>query len=69
MLSLFPGHTKSGDTMKYSDPEMERYFKSLPPEVQSYINASDAEISSLGELKLIGEHFRYSFGYEVNREE
>lgn len=55
--------------MKYSDSEMERYFKSLPPEVQSYINASDADISSLGELKLIGEHFRYSFGYEVNREE
>jgi hypothetical protein len=50
--------------MKYDDPKMERYFHSLPPEVQNYINRSDAEIASLGDLMLIGEHFKISFGYD-----
>lgn len=54
--------------MKYSDPKMEKYFCTLPPEVQNYINESKADISSLGELMLIGEHFRYSFGYEETRD-
>lgn len=48
--------------MKYRDPKMEAYFNSLPPQVKSYINRSKADISSLGSLMLIGEHFRYSFG-------
>lgn len=50
--------------MKYRDPKMEAYFNSLPSEVRAYINLSKADISSLGSLMLIGEHFRYSFGSE-----
>lgn len=45
--------------MKYDDPEMERYFLSLPPETQEFINQSGAEISTLGELMEIGEHFKH----------
>ena len=49
--------------MKYENPQMEAYFNSLPPEVQSFIENSKADISTPGELMLIGEHFRNSFGY------
>ncbi|MCI2106672.1 MAG: hypothetical protein LKK00_08150 [Intestinimonas sp.] len=54
--------------MKYSDPKMEQYFNSLPSTVRAYINLSKAEIGSLGDLMLIGEHFRYSFGPDDKRE-
>ncbi|MPM78315.1 hypothetical protein SDC9_125326 [bioreactor metagenome] len=43
--------------MKYEDPKMEAYFKSLPGAVQNHINESGIDICSLGELTLIGEHF------------
>lgn len=43
--------------MKYEDPKMEAYFRSLPPVVQSYINRSGIDICSMGDLTLIGEHF------------
>lgn len=43
--------------MKYEDPKMEAYFKSLPSAVQNYINESGIDICSPGELTLIGEHF------------
>lgn len=46
-----------GDKMKYEDPKMEAYFKSLPGAVRSYINQSGIDICSLGDLTLIGEHF------------
>lgn len=49
--------------MKFDDPNMENYFRTLPLEVQAFIQNSKAEISSPGELMLIGEHFRNSFGY------
>lgn len=49
--------------MKYEDPRMEAYFNSLPSPVRRFIHRSGAEISSPGELMLIGEHFRNSFGF------
>lgn len=48
--------------MKYEDPKMEAYYQSLPPEVRQFIDQSRADICSLGELTLIGEHFRVSLG-------
>ena len=49
--------------MKFDDPNMENYFRSLPLEVQAFIQNSGADISTPGELMHIGEHFRNSFGY------
>lgn len=49
--------------MKYDNPQMEAYYNSLPSEVKKFIDRSGAEISTPGELMLIGEHFRNSFGY------
>ncbi len=48
--------------MKYEDPRMEDYFNSLPSKVRAFIRNSRADISTPGELMLIGEHFRNSFG-------
>ena len=48
--------------MKYEDPRMEAYFNSLPSKVRAFIHNSRADISTPGELMLIGEHFRKSFG-------
>ena len=48
--------------MKYEDPRMEEYYASLPARVRSFLDRSGAEIASLGELMLIGEHFRNSLG-------
>lgn len=48
--------------MKYEDHRMEAYFNSLPSKVRAFINNSRADISTPGELMLIGEHFRKSFG-------
>lgn len=50
--------------MKYDDPNMEHYFRSLPPSVQRLIERSGADICSPGELMLIGEHFKISYGYQ-----
>lgn len=49
--------------MKYENPQMEAYFNSLPSKVRCFINRSGADISTPGELMLIGEHFKNSFGY------
>ena len=68
ILFPFPGILFWVMQMNFSDSKMEQYFNTLPPEVQNYILASGADISSLGELTLIGEHFRYSLGYEENRD-
>ena len=46
---------------------MEAYFNSLPSKVRAFIHNSRADISTPGELMLIGEHFRNSFG-ETERE-
>ena len=45
--------------MNFDTPEMEQYFASLPNETQNFIRQSGAEISTLGELMQIGEHFKH----------
>ena len=65
-LDMFPrvgGRLGWGDEVKYRDPNMEAYFNSLPPAVRVFIDRSGADISTPGELMLIGEHCRNSFGY------
>lgn len=63
-MFLPPGdRLEGGDEVKYQDPNMEAYFNSLPPAVRVFIDRSRADISTPGELMLIGEHFRNSFGY------
>ena len=54
--------------MMYSDPNMERHFNSLPPEVQAFIRKSKGEISTYGELMQIGEHFKQSMSAEEGGE-
>jgi hypothetical protein len=46
--------------MKFENPEMQNYFDSLPPEAKSHIIKSGVEISTLGELMKIGEHFKHA---------
>ena len=46
--------------MKYDNYDMERYFQSLPPDIKDFISSSGVEVSTLGELMLIGEHFKHS---------
>lgn len=41
-----------------ADPVLGEYFATLPPKVQDFIVNAKAEISTLGELIAIGEHFR-----------
>ena len=41
-----------------ANPELGEYFAALPPRVQDFITSSNAEISTLGELMKIGEHFK-----------
>ena len=54
--------------MMYSDPNMERYFNSLPPEVRAFIRKSKGEISTYGELMQIDEHFKQSMSAEEGGE-
>ena len=52
---------KGGNSMEhihFENDEMFEYFMSLPQNVQKYIVQSGAEISTLGELMQIGEHFK-----------
>lgn len=44
--------------MKYPDPKMEQYWNSLPLKVQSLIEQTGIEISSLGMLTKLGEYYR-----------
>lgn len=44
--------------MKYDDPRMERYWSTLPPEVQCLIEATGADITSLGMLTKLGEYYK-----------
>lgn len=41
-----------------ANPALGEYFATLPPKVQNFIVDSKAEISTLGELMKIGEHFK-----------
>ncbi len=44
--------------MKYKDPKMEQYWNTLPPGVQSLIEGTGAQISSLGMLTKLGEYYK-----------
>lgn len=52
------GQTKPGDFMKYKDPRMEQYWNTLPPGVQTLIEGTGAQISSLGMLTKLGEYYK-----------
>ena len=54
----FAGQTKAGDNMKYKDPRMEQYWNTLPQGVQTLIEGTGAEISSLGMLTKLGEYYK-----------
>ena len=53
-----PGTLNPGDNMKYKDPRMEQYWNTLPPGVQSLIEGTGAQISSLGMLTKLGEYYK-----------
>ena len=44
--------------MKYKDPRMEQYWNTLPQGVQTLIEGTGAEISSLGMLTKLGEYYK-----------
>ena len=44
--------------MKYKDPKMEQYWNTLHPGVQSLIEGTGAQISSLGMLTKLGEYYK-----------
>ena len=54
--------------MTFEDPKLEEYFRTLPEDVQRFLNSSGKEICSLGELMLVGEHLKNSFGYPPKEE-
>ena len=44
--------------MKYKDPRMEQYWNTLPLDVQTLIEGTGAQISSLGMLTKLGEYYK-----------
>ncbi|HWS42419.1 MAG TPA: hypothetical protein VN421_04960 [Pseudoflavonifractor sp.] len=56
--SLNLGMLNQGDNVKFEDPAMKNYFLSLPQGVRRYLEDSGVELSTLGELMMIGEHFK-----------
>lgn len=44
--------------MKYKDPRMEQYWNTLPQGVQTLIEGTGAQISSLGMLTKLGEYYK-----------
>ena len=54
--------------MKYKDPRMEQYWNSLPLGVQSLIEGTGAQISSLGMLTKLGEYYKNDSTLEDNKQ-
>lgn len=44
--------------LQFEDPKMQEYFEALPSKVRAFLRNSKLEISSPGELMMIGEHFK-----------
>ncbi len=44
--------------MQYTDANMQAYFQSLPFKVRAILMRSNIEISTLGELMMVGEHLK-----------
>lgn len=42
--------------LQFEDPKMQEYFEALPSKVRAFLRNSKIEISSPGELMMIGEH-------------
>ena len=54
--------------MKYKDPKMEQYWNTLPPGVQTLIEGTGAQISSLGMLTKLGEYYKNDTTLEEKQE-
>ena len=46
------------NTFYENDPDLRYYFESLPIDIKNRILESEVEISTLGELMEVAEHFR-----------
>ncbi|MPM85128.1 hypothetical protein SDC9_132205 [bioreactor metagenome] len=44
--------------MRYTDAKMRSYYLTLPPKVRARLMNTKVEFASLGELMMVGEHFR-----------
>lgn len=55
--------------MKYEDPNMEKYWNTLPKEIQSLINQSGIDLCSLGMLTKFGDYYKNSEQGETDAEE
>lgn len=53
--------------MKYKDPRMEQYWNTLPSGVQTLIEGTGAQISSLGMLTKLGEYYKNDTTLEEKR--
>lgn len=49
-----------------NNPDLRYYFENLPIAVKNHILESGAEISTLGELEQIAEHFKADLNIEKN---
>ena len=58
IIDVHPGKLNPGDNMKYKDPRMEQYWNTLPLDVQTLIDGTGAQISSLGMLTKLGEYYK-----------
>ncbi|WP_167875161.1 hypothetical protein [Caproiciproducens galactitolivorans] len=47
-----------GKSVYETDPNFKNYFTSLPKDVQNRIKRSGVQISTLGELMMVGERFK-----------
>ena len=47
------------EQIHFETDEMFEYFMSLPQNVQKYILQSGTQISTLGDLMQVGEHFKH----------
>ena len=45
-------------TMTFNSPEMQEYYDSLPYKVRHFVDEAGTKISTLDDLKKVGEHFR-----------
>ncbi len=53
--------------LQFEDPKMQEYFEALPSKVRAFLRNSKIEISSPGELMMIGEHFKKGIGNAAGR--
>lgn len=59
-FSSLPGILAGVMNMKYEDPNMDAYWNTLSPQVQSKIEATGIELCSLGMLMKLGDYYQNS---------